>query len=73
MLQLTDVERQRSGAAWFPPALLGDLAGRVAAAPATVPGLAALKQQLPAALARHKELAAEQSNLLANSEVAAMA
>jgi hypothetical protein len=72
MLQLTDVERQRSGAAWFPQTLLRELAGRLAAAGA-VPGLGALKEQLPAALARHAALAAQQGELLANSTAAAMA
>lgn len=72
LMQLTDVERQRSGAAWFPQTLLRELAGRLAAASAA-PGLGALREQLPAALARHRTLAAQQGELLANSTAAAMA
>lgn len=70
--KVTDVERQRSGAAWFPHASLRELAARLAGAPDSAPGLAAVKDQLPAALARHAALAAQQSELLAQSAPAAM-
>jgi len=55
------VERQRCGAAWFPHDTLAE------------PGLAPLQAALPAALRRHCGLAAQQSELLAQSAPAAMA
>ncbi len=66
------MERQRCGAAWFPHDTLAELAARLAAAPAA-PGLAPLQAALPAALRRHCGLAAQQSELLAQSAPAAMA
>lgn len=70
------MERQRCGAAWFPHDTLAELAARLAAAPAA-PGLAplqaALPAALPAALRHHCGLAAQQSELLAQSAPAAMA
>lgn len=66
------MERQRCGAAWFPHDTLAELAARLVAAPAA-PGLAPLQAALPAALRRHCGLAAQQSELLAQSAPAAMA
>lgn len=70
---MTDVERQRPGAAWFPSATLAELASRVAAERGDAAGLAAVRERLPAALARHASLAAQQSELLAQSAPTAMA
>lgn len=71
--EVTDVERQRPGAAWFPTATLAELASRVAAERGDAAGLAAVRQRLPAALARHASLVAQQSELLAQSAPVAMA
>ncbi len=68
-MQVTDVERQVAGRAWFPRGPLAELQAAVRAAPrGAVPD--SLRQRLPAALMRHDELAIQQSDLLEGSTMA---
>lgn len=66
MVQITDVERQVAGGAFFPQAVLAQVAAALRHAPSDA-SLDSLRQKLPTALDRHAQLVAQQSQHLRES------